>query len=94
MPKCTSLLTGQGRVVMAACQPNEVSWELAGMRNGLFSHYLLAGLRGQAADADGFVRVFNLFDYLSKIIPTHMDQHPLFKSEVDQNWAVLCRPVV
>jgi hypothetical protein len=59
------------------------------MRNGLFSHYLLDGLRGQAAKPDGFVYVFDLFDYISRRVPMHMDQHPLFKGEIDRNWAVL-----
>lgn len=84
-----SLLTGKGRVLLASCQPNEVSWELAGMRNGLFSHYLLEGLRGNAVKSEGSVRIFDLFEYVSQKVPAHMEQHPLFKGEVDKNWIVL-----
>lgn len=82
------LAEGRGRVIVASCRPDEVSWELAGMRNGLFTHYLLEGLRGAAADADGAVRIFNLFDYVSKQVPQHKPQHPLFKAETELNFAL------
>ncbi len=83
------LATGGGRVVMASCKPDEVSWELPGMRNGLFTHYLLEGLRGTAAGDDGAVRIFNLFDYVSKQVPQHKPQHPLFKGEIELNFAIV-----
>jgi len=84
----TTLLEGKGRVLMVSCQPDEVSWELPDMRNGLFTHYLLKGLRGDATRSDDFVRVFDLFEYIAKNVPAHKKQHPLFKGEMDQNWAV------
>jgi hypothetical protein len=82
------LARGGGRVVIASCQPGEVSWELPGMRNGLFTHYLLSGLRGAAAGEDGVVRVTNLFDYVSQQVPRHKDQHPLMKCEIVANFAI------
>jgi hypothetical protein len=82
------LAAGQGRVVVASCRPDEVSWELPGMRNGLFTHYLLEGLRGAATGAGGAVRVFELFDYLSQQVPRHKPQHPLFKGEIELNFAL------
>jgi hypothetical protein len=86
------LAAGEGRVVIASCKPDEVSWELAGMRNSLFTHYLLEGLRGAAADSEGAVRVFNLFDYVSRQVPQHKSQHPLLKCETDLNFAVALTP--
>lgn len=83
------LAAGQGRVVIASCQPDEVSWELPGMRNGLFTNYLLEGLRGAAAEEDGVVRVFKLFDYLSQQVPKHKPQHPHFKGDLDRNLAIV-----
>jgi hypothetical protein len=83
------LAAGEGRVVIASCKPDEVSWELPEMRNSLFTHYLLKGLRGAAADDDGAVRVFNLFDYVSKQVPQHKPQHPLFKGEIDLNFGIV-----
>jgi hypothetical protein len=86
------LARGGGRVVIASCQPGEVSWELPGMRNGLFTHYLLEGLRGAAAGRDGIVRVTNLFDYISQKVPQHKDQHPLLKCEIAVNFPISVRP--
>ena len=57
---------GNGRVVIASCRPDEVLWELPGMNNGLFTHYLLEGLRGAAAGTDGKVGVLRLFEYVSE----------------------------
>jgi len=82
------LAEGRGRVVVASCRPDEVSWELPGMRNGLFTHYLLEGLRGAAARADGAVRILDLFDYVSRQVSQHKPQHPLFKGEIELNFAV------
>ena len=82
------LAEGRGRVVIASCRPDEVSWELRGMRNGLFTHCLLEGLRGAAAGADGAVRVFDLFDYVSRQVPQHKPQHPLFKGEIELNFVI------
>lgn len=83
------LAAGKGRVVIASCQPDEVSWELSGMRNGLFTNYLLEGLRGAAAEEDGMVRVFKLFDYVSQQVPKHKPQHPHFKGDLDRNLAIV-----
>ena len=82
------LAEGRGRVVVASCRPDEVSWELPGMRNGLFTHYLLEGLRGAAARADGAVRILDLFDYVSRQVSQHKPQHPLFKGEIELNFAI------
>ncbi len=60
------LAKGEGRVIIASCKPDEVSWELKGMRNGLFTHYLLEGLRGAAADDVGEVSILDLFQYTAK----------------------------
>ena len=85
------LSAGKGRVVIASCQPDEVSWELDGMRNGLFTHYLLEGLRGKVADEDGGVRALRLFSYLSRQVPQHKAQHPLLKMAEAAADIVLCQ---
>jgi len=82
------LAEGRGRAVIASCRPDEVSWELPGMRNGLFTHYLLEGLRGAAAKPDGSVGILDLFTYVSEQVPQHKPQHPLFKGEIELNFAV------
>jgi len=82
------LAEGRGRAVIASCRPDEVSWELADLRNGLFTHYLLEGLRGAAADPDGSVGILDLFKYVSRQVPQHKPQHPLFKGEIEVNFAI------
>jgi hypothetical protein len=42
-----ALAQGRGRVVIASSRPGEDSWGLHGMRNSLFTHYLLEALRGE-----------------------------------------------
>ena len=69
------LSRGQGRVIIAACRPDEVSYELPDMSNGLFTHYLLAGLRGDAARQDGTVWISNLFGYVYEKVSQHKLQH-------------------
>jgi tetratricopeptide (TPR) repeat protein len=84
------LATGEGRVVIASCKPNEYSWELPEMENGLFSHYLLEGLDGNAADTEGAVRIFQLFKYVSENVPRHKSQqHPLMKMTTDRDFPVI-----
>ena len=93
------IATGEGRVVIASCQPDEVSWELDGMDNGLFTHYLLEGLRGKGKVADdGTIRALRLFSYLSQQVPQHLSQQvppykkqtPLLKAEAAAD-IVICR---
>lgn len=73
----------QGRIIIASCKPDEVSYELPEMRNGLFTHYLLEGLRGGAARPDGTVWMSNLFGYVYEHVSQHNLQHPFQKSEAE-----------
>jgi CheY-like chemotaxis protein len=76
-----TLAQATGRAIIAACGPNEVAWELPDMRNGLFTHYLLEGIRGKAAQ-DGVVTVNSLFHYVYKHVASHDNrQHPYQKVE-------------
>jgi hypothetical protein len=74
---------GQGRVILASCKPDEVSWELQDMQNGLFTHFLLQGLKGASARKDGTIWLSNLFGYVSENLPKHKPQHPYLKSETE-----------
>lgn len=65
---------GEGRLVLTSCRPNEVSLEDAafGGGHGLYSHYLLRGLQGEAdTDGDGFVSLDELYDYLQRNVSDH-----------------------
>jgi metacaspase-1 len=75
------LAQGSGRVVIASSRTDEVSWTLSGMRNSLFTHYLLEALQGQARTlGDGYLRVFDLFRHVADRVPLRANQHPVFKA--------------
>jgi len=76
-----ALAQGKGRVVIASSRPGEDSWGLRGMRNSLFTHYLLEALRGEGRTlGDGYVRVFDVFRHVADHVPAKADQHPIFKA--------------
>jgi hypothetical protein len=84
-----TLKAGRGRVVFASARPTEYSYVLAGAEYGLFTQHFLEGLRGGAASDDGFIRIFDLFEYLQpRVTKGHPRQHPIFKAEVEENFAV------
>jgi hypothetical protein len=80
------MAVGKGRALIASCRPDESSWELPGMRNGLFTHYLLEGLKGGATGPGQPVRLFDLFRYVSEQVPLRAQQHPLFKGEIQDDY--------
>ncbi|MCX6841635.1 MAG: caspase family protein [candidate division WOR-3 bacterium] len=50
--------------VLTASAGNEISQDLDAKRHGLFTYYLLKGLRGEAdSDKDGWITVKELYDY-------------------------------
>ncbi|MDB5306813.1 MAG: 5-methylthioadenosine/S-adenosylhomocysteine nucleosidase [Gemmataceae bacterium] len=83
-----ALARGTGRVIMASCRSTEVSWVLGGMRNSLFTHYLLEALRGSGHNSgDGLVKVFDVFTYVADKVPARATQQPIFKAhEVENNF--------
>ena len=86
------LAVGSGRALMASCRADEVSAVFIGARNSVFTTALLAGLRGAAdKSASGFIKVFDLFNYISEEVPKLIpgDQHPIFKADnIEVNFAV------
>jgi uncharacterized caspase-like protein/tetratricopeptide (TPR) repeat protein len=73
--------SGQGVFRLLASRPDENSYEDKkwGGGHGVFSYYLLEGLKGKAdRDRDGVVRAGELLDYLSESVPTATNalQHP------------------
>lgn len=86
------LAVGSGRALMASCRADEESAVFIGARNSVFTTALLAGLRGAAdKNASGFIKVFDLFNYVSEEVPRLIpdDQHPIFKADnLEVNFAV------
>jgi len=80
------LSRGKGRVILSASAANEISRESDDFKHGVFTHYLLEGLKGKADnDGDGLITIGELFGYVSKEVPnaTGQDQHPVKKGETE-----------
>jgi hypothetical protein len=78
------LSQGKGRVIITASDANEVSAEKDELKHGIFTFYLLEGLRGKAdLDKDGVITVDELYRYVSMKVPpaTGQNQHPVMKGE-------------
>jgi hypothetical protein len=78
------LSQGKGRVILTASDANEVSAEKDELKHGVFTYYLLEGLRGKAdVDGDGLITVDEIYRYVSEKVPqaTGQDQHPVRKGE-------------
>jgi hypothetical protein len=83
------LHAGRGRVVLASSRSDEYSWVLDGRENSLFTAHLLAGLGGEVASDDGFVRIFDLFEYVQpRVVAAQPQQHPLFRGELEENFPI------
>lgn len=75
---------GKGRVIISSCSANEVSKEDDSLQHGIFSYYMLEGLKGRAdQDKDGIITISELFSYISRKVPeaSAQDQHPVKKGE-------------
>ena len=77
---------GKGRVIISSCSANEISKEDDNLQHGVFSYYMLEGLKGRAdQDGDDIITVSELFSYISRKVPqaSAQDQHPVKKGETE-----------
>jgi hypothetical protein len=83
------LTRSKGRAIITAARPNEVSIELPELGHGIFTYYLLAGLKGAAdLDRDGIVTLQELYQYLEQQVTQKSraiggNQHPVMKGELE-----------
>lgn len=71
----------RGKVILTASGINETSQELDSLRHGVFTYYLLEGMKGRADfDADGVVSVPEIHKFLSETVPprTNQEQQPAY----------------
>src|SRR5262249_8304015 len=81
-----ALTSGRGRAILASSRSSESSYILPGAANSLFTHHLLAGLRGGAPGPGGVIPIFDLFPFLPpRVITDHPNHHPLFKTPAEEN---------
>lgn len=85
------LAMGSGRVVLAAAGSNEAAADGKG-KNGLFTSYLLEGLRGSAGGNDEFIHIFDLYNYIQpRVVKERPNQNPVFKAELREDFVVAMR---
>jgi len=77
---------GKGRVIITASSANEVSAEYDQLKQGVFTYYLVEGLKGKAdTDKDGVITVDEAYQYVSETVPraTNQEQHPVKKGTAE-----------
>lgn len=73
---------GGNFVAMFSCSEGQAAWEDARLRHGVFFHYAIMGLAGEAADKDGVVTLDALVAYVRSNVIRHVkkefeaDQEP------------------
>lgn len=83
------LTRSRGRVILTASGPNEVALESATLAHGLFTYYLLEGLKGKAdRNGDGIVTVSELYEYVEEQVDRAARlaggrQRPLMRGEIE-----------
>jgi len=83
------LTRSKGRAIITASRPSEVSIELPELGHGIFTYYLVEGLKGAAdLNKDGIVTVQELYEYLEQQVATKSrsvgaNQHPVMKGEME-----------
>ncbi len=55
---------GQGFYAMLSCDQTQRSWEFPELGHGVFTYFLMRGLRGEAADAQGLIDADGLYKYV------------------------------
>jgi len=73
---------GLSRVVLAACRPDQLSYEDSSLGRGLFTYHILEGMLGNAADYEGIISIHSLFDYVCRPFENQTRQTPVFRGDI------------
>jgi hypothetical protein len=80
-----------GTALFTSSKSEEISMETSGLRQGIYSHYLIRGLRGEA-DVNGnkIVTISELYGYVSKNVRTYTAnrQTPVIAGNYDDNMPI------
>lgn len=80
-----------GTAIMMSSKKEEVSLEYGGLRQGIFSHFLIKGLKGNAdKNSDKLITVTELYDYVSTNVKSYTmnAQNPEIMGDFDKNMPV------
>jgi hypothetical protein len=78
--------TGRGKIIITASSANEVSAEKEELQHGVFTYFLLEGLKGSAdTDSDKIITVDEIYRYVSEKVPkaTAQEQHPVKRGSLE-----------
>lgn len=75
-------LTAPGRVVLAACEEDQLAYPTPDGAHGAFTACLLSGLTGDACDENGILTVHGLYDYIASKMSRGVKQVPMFRGDV------------
>ncbi len=80
-----------GTALIMSSKSEETSLESSGLRQGVFSHFLIRGLKGEAdTDENNIVNVKELYDYINKNVQdyTGRRQSPVIQGDYDPTMTV------
>jgi uncharacterized caspase-like protein len=83
------LTRSKGRAIITASRTSEVSIELPELGHGIFTYYLVQGLKGAAdLNKDGIITVQELYEYVEQQVSVKSrsvggNQHPVMKGEME-----------
>ena len=87
----------EGIVLLASCGSRQISMEDDRLGHGVFMHFLLEGLKGEAAEKEGSITLAGLYNFASlqtkKYVALKFNdfQTPAWKGEINGPWEI-CKP--
>jgi uncharacterized caspase-like protein len=64
----------KGFYALLSCDNEQQSWEFPELGHGVFTYYLMRGLRGEAADSQGLIEVDSLYRYVYRQTVRYIEQ--------------------
>lgn len=80
-----------GTALIMSSKSHETSLESSGLRQGVFTHFLIRGLKGEAnGNRDSYVSVTELFNYVQQNVRAYTSnrQSPVIQGDYDRNMPV------
>ncbi|MBX2929822.1 MAG: caspase family protein [Saprospiraceae bacterium] len=84
-----------GTALFLSSKSEETSLESSGLRQGVFSHFLIRGLKGEAdADGDKLVTIQELYEYVHSNVRTYTgyQQSPVITGDYDRKMVIAVKP--
>lgn len=85
--RCDMFGSGNGWITITSCNINEASYESTGMQNGIFTHFLIEGIKGNARRGNEKMQIEDVKIYISDNVPrkTNYKQNPQYQCEIEGN---------